>query len=117
MIQDATLQWAGGQAASQACCFGWGHCSARLLDWRICPTQSASFCSYLFAYVYWAGIAIGSLAIIMLHHLSGGGWGMMIRRLLEAATRTLPLVAVLFLPLILGMKPLYEWARPELVDA
>ncbi len=75
------------------------------------------FRSYLFAYVYWAGIAIGSLAIIMLHHLSGGGWGMMIRRLLEAATRTLPVVAVLFLPVVLGMKPLYEWARPEVVEA
>jgi uncharacterized membrane protein len=53
----------------------------------------------------------------MLHHLSGGGWGMMIRRLLEAATRTLPVVAVLFLPLMLGLKPLYEWARPEVVEA
>ena len=75
------------------------------------------FRSYLFAYVYWAGIAIGSLAIVLLHHLSGGGWGMMIRRLLEAATRTLPLVAALFLPVVLGMKPLYEWARPEVVEA
>ena len=116
MIQDATLQWPEvkqvrrhaalvGGIALLVCLIGGFGDSERL------------FRSYLFAYVYWAGIAIGSLAIIMLHHLSGGGWGMMIRRLLEAATRTLPVVAVLFLPLILGMKPLYEWARPELVDA
>ncbi len=75
------------------------------------------FRSYLFAFNYWGGIAIGSLAVIMLHHLSGGAWGMMIRRLLEAATRTLPFVALLFLPVVVGLAELYEWARPEAVLA
>ncbi len=74
------------------------------------------FRSYLFAYVYWVGIATGSLAILMLHHLSGGAWGVMIRRLLEAATRTLPLAALLFLPVAMGMGHLYEWAIPEVVE-
>jgi hypothetical protein len=78
---------------------------------------SQFFRSYLLAYAYWSGIAIGSLAIIMLHHLSGGAWGMMIRRLLEGATRTLPMVAILFVPVAFGMGSLYEWAHPELVQA
>ena len=69
--------------------------------------------AYLMAYVFWTGISVGSLAIMMLHHMSGGGWGLVIRRIFEAATRVLPLMALLFLPLILGLKPLYEWARPE----
>jgi hypothetical protein len=73
------------------------------------------FHAYLLAYVFWTGVSVGSLAILMLHHLSGGGWGLVIRRILEAATRVIPLMFVLFLPLIFGLKPLYEWARPEAV--
>ncbi|MFQ5960602.1 MAG: hypothetical protein ACE5MG_04340, partial [Candidatus Methylomirabilales bacterium] len=70
------------------------------------------FRSYLLAYLFWIGIALGSFAIVMLHHLTGGGWGFVIRRLLEAGTRTLPLMAVLFVPLLFGLPDLYVWARP-----
>ena len=116
MIQDATLQWPEvKQLRRHTALVGGIALLVCLIGGFVDPERL--FRSYLFAYVYWAGIAIGSLAIIMLHHLSGGGWGMMIRRLLEAATRTLPVVAALFLPLMLGMKPLYEWARPEVVEA
>ncbi len=73
------------------------------------------FHAYLMAYVFWTGVSVGSLAILMLHHLSGGGWGLVIRRIMEAATRVLPLMFVLFLPVFFGMKTLYEWARPEAV--
>ncbi|MEX2260811.1 MAG: hypothetical protein WD696_02610 [Bryobacteraceae bacterium] len=73
------------------------------------------FRSYLTAYVFVIGIALGSLAIIMLHHLTGGAWGLVIRRLLESVTRTLPLMAVLFLPLAFGVRYLYIWARPEVM--
>src|SRR5262245_16658501 len=74
--------------------------------------SSQFFRSYLQAYLFWLGIALGCLAIAMLHHLSGGAWGLIIRRLLETAARTLPLLAVLFLPIVLGLPSLYEWARP-----
>jgi hypothetical protein len=69
---------------------------------------------YLAGYVIWAGVAVGSLAIMMLHHLSGGGWGVVLRRLFEAATRTLPLVAALFLPLLVPVftHALYPWTMP-----
>ncbi len=49
----------------------------------------------------------------MMQYITGGAWGAVIRRLLESATRTLPLLALLFLPLALGLGELYEWARPE----
>ncbi len=75
------------------------------------------FRSYLLAYLFWIGIALGSLAIVMLHHLVGGGWGSVIRRLLESGTRTLPLMALLFIPLLFGLHDLYIWARPEAVAA
>ncbi len=73
--------------------------------------------SYLQAYLFWIGIALGCLALLMLHHLVGGAWGFRVRRLLEAGTRTFPLLAVLLVPLLLGLGSLYPWARPEEVAA
>jgi hypothetical protein len=71
------------------------------------------FQAYLIGFTFWAGIAIGSLALLMLQHLTGGGWGLVIRRVLEASTRTLPLVVVLFIPIIIGAYSLYEWTDRE----
>jgi hypothetical protein len=68
--------------------------------------------AYLLNFMDWLGIALGSMAIIMIRHLTGGGWGVVIRRLQGAAMRTLPLLAVLFIPIALGMKHLYIWAQP-----
>src|ERR1043165_3266453 len=74
---------------------------------------AAFFRAYLIGWTFWTGIAVGSLALLMLQHLTGGGWGLVIRRVLEAATRTLPFMAVLFIPIILGSHSLYEWTHPE----
>lgn len=71
------------------------------------------FRSYLLAFVFWVGIALGCFAILMVQHLSGGAWGLVIRRVLEGATRTFPLLLLLFIPLLFGMTRLYVWARPE----
>ncbi len=70
------------------------------------------FRSYLVAYIYWLSIALGCFAIAMLHHLSRGVWGLMVRRILEAASRTLPVLALLLLPLLFGLDRIYPWARP-----
>lgn len=70
------------------------------------------FRSYLLAFVYWISFPMGALAMLMLHHLTGGNWGFLIRRLLEAATRTLWFLAILYVPLLLGMSKLYLWAQP-----
>src|SRR5688500_9429437 len=67
------------------------------------------FRSYLLAYVYWIGISLGCFAILMIQHLSGGAWGIVIRRILEAATRTFPLGLALFIPLAFGLNSLYSW--------
>lgn len=71
------------------------------------------FRSYLVGYLFWTGIAIGCLALLMLQHISGGAWGLVIRRVLEAATRTLPLMAALFVPIILGAHQIYPWTHAE----
>jgi hypothetical protein len=71
------------------------------------------FRSWLLAYLFWLGIPLGSCAILMLQHLTGGGWGLALRRPLETAARTLPLMAVLFIPLFFGLGKLYIWASDD----
>jgi hypothetical protein len=71
------------------------------------------FRSYLLAFLFWAGLSVGCLALLMIQHLTGGAWGLVTRRLLEAASRVLPMVAVAFLPLLLGLGELYVWSHPE----
>jgi hypothetical protein len=73
------------------------------------------FRSYLVAYIYWVSIPLGCLAILMLHHLTGGRWGLPIRRILEAGSRTLPLMAVLFIPILIGMSRIYPWTQPGVI--
>ena len=71
--------------------------------------------SYLLAFVFWNGLAVGSLAILMLQYLTGGAWGIAIRRPLEAAARTLPLCVLFFLPIVFGMHSLYEWTHADVM--
>ncbi len=75
------------------------------------PTQF--FRSYLVGFLFWLGIPLGCLAILMLQYLTGGDWGLVIRRPLEAATRTLPLGLLLFVPLAFGMRRVYVWTSGE----
>ncbi len=69
---------------------------------------------YLLGFMCWLGVALGSMAILMIRHLTGGGWGTVIRRILGAAMRTLPLLAVLFIPIIIAgwQGRIYPWAMP-----
>jgi hypothetical protein len=76
---------------------------------------SQFFRSYLTAYLFVIGFPLGCLALLMLHHLVGGEWGFMIQRMLEAGVRTLPLMGLLFLPLIAGMSELYLWTKADAV--
>lgn len=75
--------------------------------------REATARAYLVAYVFWTGVAVGCLGLLMLHHLAGGGWGQAIRRPLEAAARTIPLMALLFIPVALAIRLLYPWAKPD----
>jgi len=73
--------------------------------------------SYLLAFIYWIAFPLGSLGLMMVHHLSGGGWGMPVRRIFEAAARTLPFMALLGIPILLGMGHIYEWTDAARVAA
>ena len=67
--------------------------------------------SYLLAYVCCLAIPLGCMGLVMMHHLTGGGWGFIIRRILEAGTRTLWLLAILYVPVLVGVSKIYGWAR------
>src|SRR5215813_547137 len=67
------------------------------------------FHGYLVGFIFWTGVTVGSLMLLMLQHLTGGAWGLVIRRVLEASTRTFPLMLLLFIPVAIGLKHIYPW--------
>jgi hypothetical protein len=69
---------------------------------------------YLLAFMDWLGVALGSMAIIMVRHLTGGGWGVVIRRVQGAAMRTMPVLTILFIPIVIAVAQhrIYPWAMP-----
>jgi hypothetical protein len=107
------IQTFSGWRRAQLACLGAGAVGLALCLFGAWFSAAQFFQSYLMAYVFWIGIALGCLGILMLHNLSGGAWGVVIRRFLESGMRTLPLMLLLFVPLLFGLRELYEWARPE----
>jgi hypothetical protein len=67
--------------------------------------------SWLLGFIFWGGIGFGSLGILLLQYLTGGAWGVVIRRFVEAGSRTIPIIFILFLPILIGVSSLYEWTH------
>src|SRR5436305_6664031 len=75
------------------------------------------FQSYLFAWLFWIGLSLGALVIVMTQNLTGGMWGLAIRNLCLAAVMTLPLLIVLFIPVLFGLHHIYPWSNGILSSA
>lgn len=73
--------------------------------------------SYLWSYLFVLGLTLGPLAWLLLQYLTGGAWGMVIRRPCEAALRTMPLVTLMFVPILIGIPNLYNWSHAVKVAA
>ncbi|HEY1725479.1 MAG TPA: hypothetical protein VGF89_08650 [Steroidobacteraceae bacterium] len=73
--------------------------------------------SYLFAFLFFTGLSLGSLALLLVHQLTGGIWGEWLRPALLLAAHTLPLQALLVVPILMGMHQLYPWANPDVIAA
>ncbi|HEX7580122.1 MAG TPA: quinol:cytochrome C oxidoreductase, partial [Thermoanaerobaculia bacterium] len=71
--------------------------------------------AWLLNFAFFLSLALGALFMVVLHHLTRAGWSVVIRRLAEGLASTLPLLALLFVPVLLGMKHLYHWSVPALV--
>jgi len=109
-LQDDLKRWrsvalAAGIAGAVLCAIGF----------FISPFQF--YRSYLWSYLFIVGLSVGSLAWLMLQYLTGGAWGVVIRRPCEAAARTLPLVALMFVPIAIGIPNLYPWSHAKVVAA
>lgn len=78
-------------------------------------SPSDFFQSYLLGYTFWLQIALGHIAIVLIHHLAGGRWGFVPRRFYESGGMTIPVMALLFLPILFGMQYLYPWTHADLV--
>lgn len=70
------------------------------------------FQAYWFAWVFWAGVSLGALSLLMLVFLTRGAWSDAVQRPVEAAATALPCIALLMLPVFFGMGDIFEWARP-----
>ncbi len=67
--------------------------------------------AWLLGFIFWAGIGVGCLGVLLLQYLIRGSWGVVSRRVLEAGTRTIPVLAILFFPILLGVRNIYEWTH------
>ncbi len=69
--------------------------------------------SFLTSYLFWFAISVGCLGWTMIYHLTTGSWGVPSRRIWEAGARTIPLMAVMVIPILMGLDSLFPWARSE----
>lgn len=77
--------------------------------------REQAFRSWLLGFSIWGGISVGSLGLLLMQYLTGGAWGVIIRRIVEASSRTLVMSAIIFIPLLVGTTYFYQWAHPNLV--
>lgn len=75
------------------------------------------FRSLLIGFVFWCGVALGSLALLMLQHAAHGRWGLVARRVLEASAGTFPFLALGAVAIVIGMPHLFEWSHRDFMLA
>jgi hypothetical protein len=117
-LDDATLQTRPtgviDRMSRKALMFGGLGAAATVAGFFV--QRDTFFQSYLIGYMFWMYIVLGSLGLLMVQHLSGGAWGIVTRRIFESAVRTLPVMAVLFIPIAMNLPAIYVWARPEALN-
>jgi hypothetical protein len=94
---------------------GVGALALSLVGWFMDSQQF--YQSWLLGFLFWIAFPLGAFGFVCLHNMTGGGWGFVIRRILESAAGTTPLMALFFLPVVMGLHDLYEWADEAHVAA
>src|SRR5688500_5317093 len=69
------------------------------------------FFSWLVSFLFFLSLGLGALFFVLIQYASQGGWGIVVRRIGETTFATIPLMAALFIPVLLGMHHLYEWSH------
>lgn len=109
------IHWADVIAPIQAKCLAAGALLITTSFAGVWFNPGEFFRSYLVGILWCTGVALGSMAFLMVYQLTGGAWGRLSRPLLVAAANTLPLTALLFVPVLFGLGYLYDWAHPDAV--
>lgn len=84
-----------------------------IIGYFVDPAQM--FHSYLTSFAFWTTLSLGALFFVMLHHLTNSTWSIVIRRMVETIMAVLPYMAILFIPILIGMNELYHWTDSEAV--
>jgi hypothetical protein len=74
------------------------------------------FFSWLVSFLFFLSLALGALFFVLIQYAAQGGWGIVLRRTGETIFSTIPVMAVLFVPLIFGLHDLYEWSHADAVE-
>jgi len=74
------------------------------------------FFSWLVSFLFFLSLALGALFFVLIQYAAQGGWGIVVRRIGETVFATIPVMAALFLPVVLGLHDLYEWSHPDAVE-
>src|SRR5688572_30802024 len=74
------------------------------------------FFSWLVSFLFFLSLALGALFFVLIQYASQGGWGIVLRRIGETIFATIPVMAALFVPLLLGLHDLYEWSHHDVVE-
>jgi hypothetical protein len=109
MIADPALIERLDRIQIRALMVGAGGLVLGLAAWAVWPKQF--FPAYLVGFLYWLGITLGCVGLTLLHHLTGGSWGLVIRRPLESGAMNVLPLAFFFAPIALGVQALYPWAQ------
>lgn len=110
---DTQIDWAAWQR--RALLFAVVGLAIAVAGWIFYP--AAFYRGYMIAFCLWLGASLGSLAWVLIFQLTGGAWGVMLRRTMEASARCLPLMALAFLPIAFSLPQIYVWAVPANVEA
>jgi hypothetical protein len=70
------------------------------------------FFSWLVSFLFFLSLGLGALFFVLIQYASQGGWGIVVRRIGETIFATLPVLAVLFVPVLFGLHDLYSWSVP-----
>jgi len=105
---DFAVPAAVDKIRSRSMVVGVGGAVLALIGYVTAPDQF--FRAYLLAFMLWLGVSLGSLGLLIIIHLTNGRWGLVIRRILEAAAKNFWFMAILCVPLCAGIPHLYPWA-------
>lgn len=94
-----------------------GAAALALLFWAFQVTPRRAYHAYLVGYAFTLSAALGCIAFVTIAHAANTTWPVAVRRLPEAVAPALPVLALLFLPILLGASALYPWASPAPLDA